>query len=104
MSRQSRAQLVPALIIGLWVAPSAWASKYTGPKSATVRCKVLHVVAAGEARAATVQATDDRPEIRYRLGPRKGEAVAEVEVLSVQSYDPNGWKSSPEQYIPKRLF
>jgi hypothetical protein len=91
------------VLVGLLLAGPAWASKFTGPKSAEVRCRVLRLLAAGEAPPASPR-TERRGELRWVLPPGPDEVVAEVELLSVEAYDANGWNSRASDFVPKRLY
>jgi hypothetical protein len=102
MSRAIRTSALLGAAAGvLLMATPAVASKYIGPKSAVVRCKVLRVLAPDDPALA---AGSESPNVKWALNPAAGEIVAEVAVLAIEKYDNNGWESEPAHYIPKQLL
>ena len=105
--RNSSRTWVRAALLGLGLglasgATPALASKFVGPKTAEVKAKVLDKVV--KEPPPPRKGGDGLPELRWSLLPGPDERVAELEVLKVESYDSNGWRSTPANYIPAHIF
>jgi hypothetical protein len=69
----------------------AFTSKYTGPRSADVRCKVV----------ATVEEAHSTENLEWR--PEQGDTLVEAKRLDIVAFDDNGWNDN-RKMVPKTIY